>query len=137
MAELKLPSRFLGRAMRFTVTGIFVTGVHIAVATSFVEYVMSLPPLANGVAFTVASFVSYLINTLWSFSERLDSRTLFRFTMVSIIGFFLAILISWIAQKLGFNYMVGIYAVAIIIPPTTFVLHNFWTYRIKRCEKLK
>lgn len=129
MVEIKSQSPFLVRAIRFSITGIFVTGVHIAVATLLVKYFDLLPPLANGVAFTVATLMSYLINTLWSFSERLRGRTLFRFAAVSIFGFCLAILISWMVQKLGFTYMVGICAVAIIMPPTTFVLHNFWTYK--------
>jgi len=129
MVELKSQNAFFVRTMRFSITGIFITSVHVAVATLLVKYLNSLPPLANGVAFAVATLMSYLINTLWSFSERLRGRTLFRFTTVSIFGFCLVILISWMAHELGFNYMVGICAVVIIMPPTTFVLHNYWTYR--------
>lgn len=128
MIEIKSQRPFLVRAIRFSITGIFVTGVHVGVATFLVKYINSFPPLANGVAFAAATLMSYLINTLWSFSERLRGRTLLRFLTVSMFGLWFAVSISWMTQKLGFNYMTGIFAVAIILPPVTFVLHNYWTY---------
>lgn len=115
--------------MRFALTGIFVTGVHAAIAIMFIRFLMPTPPLANGVAFIGATFVSYAINTTWSFSSRLDGMTLSRFVVVSIVGLFLAMLVAWIAQELGLSYLIGICAVALTIPSLTFFLHNFWTYR--------
>lgn len=117
------------RAMRFAFTGIFVTGIHAAIAVLVIQYVIPAPPLANGLAFVGATMISYFINTAWSFSARLHGRTLFRFLVVSILGFILAMLVAWIAQKSGFSYLLGIGAVALTIPPMTFLLHNFWTYR--------
>ncbi|KOY02811.1 GtrA family protein [Pseudomonas nunensis] len=117
------------RALRFAVTGLLVTALHAVVAVLFINFVMPLPPLANGVAFAVATVVSYLINTTWSFSARLHGRTLLRFMMVSGAGFLLAMFVAWAAQIAGLNYLMGIGAVALTIPAFTFVLHNFWTYR--------
>lgn len=117
------------RAIRFAFTGVFVTAVHAVIAVMFIQYLMPLPPLANGVAFVGATIVSYVINTTWSFSARMHGRTLFKFVTVSIVGLLLAMLVAWIAQELGFNYLLGICAVALTIPPMTFVLHNFWTYK--------
>ena len=122
-------SALIKRAMRFAVTGLFVTALHALVAVLFINYVLPLPPLANGVAFAVATVVSYVLNTTWSFSSRLHGRTLLRFLLVSGAGFFLAMLVAWAAQMAGLHYMLGIGAVALTIPAFTFVLHNFWTYR--------
>lgn len=119
----------LKRAVRFGMTGAFVTGVHFVVAVFFVQYVVQNPPIANGVAFIFATVTSYLINTVWSFSSKLHGQTLFRFGAVSSIGFVLAISVAWAVETLGFGYLTGIFAVAITVPPTTFFLHNFWTYR--------
>lgn len=110
-------------------TGLFVTALHAVVAVLFIHFVMPMPPLANGVAFAVATVVSYLINTTWSFSARLHGRTLMRFMTVSGAGFLLAMFVAWVAQLAGLNYLLGIGAVALTIPAFTFVLHNFWTYR--------
>ncbi|WP_149087292.1 GtrA family protein [Pseudomonas prosekii] len=122
-------SALIKRALRFAVTGLFVTALHAVVAVLFINFLMPVPPLANGVAFAVATVASYLINTTWSFSARLHGRTLLRFMLVSAGGFLLAMFVAWAAQIAGLNYLLGIGAVALTIPAFTFVLHNFWTYR--------
>lgn len=122
-------SALIQRGLRFAVTGLFVTALHALVAVLFINFVAPQPPLANGVAFAVATVVSYVINTTWSFSARLHGRTLVRFMLVSFGGFLLTMLVAWAAQLAGLHYLLGIGAVALIIPAFTFVLHNFWTYR--------
>lgn len=117
------------RAIRFSFVGLLVTAVHAVIAIIFIQLLLINPPLANGVAFIGATLLSYIINTVWSFSSKLHGKTLSRFAVVSIIGFLSAMLVSWIAQVSGYNYLQGICAVAIMIPPLTFLLHNFWTYK--------
>lgn len=122
-------SALIQRGLRFAVTGLFITALHALIAIVFINFVSALPPLANGVAFAVATVVSYVINTTWSFSARLHGRTLLRFLSVSGCGFLLAMLVAWAAQMAGLHYLLGIAAVALTVPVFTFVLHNFWTYR--------
>lgn len=117
------------RGLRFAVTGLFVTALHALVAVLFINFVVALPPLANGVAFAVATVVSYVINTIWSFSARLHGRTLLRFLLASAGGFLLAMFVAWAAQMAGLHYLLGIGAVALMVPAFTFVLPNFWTYQ--------
>lgn len=117
------------RALRFGLTGLLVTGLHAITAIVLIEWLALAPPLANGVAFAVATVVSYVVNTTWSFSSQLHGRTLRRFVCVSMAGFLLAMLVAWVAQRCGLDYLLGILAVALVIPAFTFVLHNFWTYR--------
>jgi putative flippase GtrA len=117
------------RGLRFAVTGLFVTALHVLVAVLLINFVVAYPPLANGGAFAVATVVSYVINTTWSFSARLHGRTLLRFLLVSAGGFLLAMFVAWAAQMAGLHYLLGIGAVALTVPAFTFVLHNFWTYR--------
>ncbi|RON01585.1 sugar translocase [Pseudomonas brassicacearum] len=122
-------SALIKRGLRFAVTGLFVTVLHAVIAVLFINYVLPMPPLANGAAFAVATVVSYVINTTWSFSSRLHGRTLMRFMAVSGAGLLLAMVVAWAAQMAGLHYLLGIGAVALTIPAFTFVLHNFWTYR--------
>ena len=56
-------SPLLRRALRFAMTGLLVTAVHVVAAVLFVHLILANPPLANGFAFVVATVVSYLINT--------------------------------------------------------------------------
>lgn len=124
-----LPPVLTRQALRFALSGLLATGLHVLIATAFIQIILPAPPLANGVAFIVATIFSYLINTLWSFSRPLHGRNLFRFFVVSCIGLFLAMTISGAAQYLGLHYLYGIGLVVCIVPPVTFLLHNFWTYR--------
>lgn len=117
------------KAMRFGLIGLLVTSIHFLVAIILIEQILAPPPLANGIAFLFATAISYFANTVWSFSSRLSGKTLFRFIFVSVIGLMLAVIVSVIAQEIGLGYLFGICAVAMIVPPMTFVLHNFWTYR--------
>lgn len=117
------------RALRFSLSGLLVTALHVVIATVFIEVIWSEPSVANGVAFAMATIISYLINTRWSFSSRLHGKNLFRFGVVSFLGLFLAMSISGIAHAYGLHYWWGIFFVVCVIPPVTFLLHNFWTYR--------
>jgi putative flippase GtrA len=117
------------RALRFACSGILVSCVHAAIALALLQFVLTSPALANGAAFVAATALSYALNTLWSFSSRLTGRTLRRFLAVSVCGMMLAMGIARLAQGAGLADWQGIVAVVLVIPPVTFLLHNFWTYR--------
>jgi putative flippase GtrA len=122
-------SAFVQRALKFTVSGVFVTALHAAIAAAFIEWVWHQPSVANGLAFCIATVTSYLINTWWSFATRLHGQTLVRFLLVAVLGLLISMLISAVVHSMGYPYWVGIVAVNCVIPPTNFLLHNFWTYR--------
>lgn len=119
----------LRRAQRFAMSGLLVTGLHVLVAASFIHFVAPRPSVANGIAFVAATIVSYLINTLWSFSSPFRKSSFIRFILVSVIGCVLAMSVSGLAEFYGMSHWVGIACVVAVVPPVTFLLHTFWTYR--------
>lgn len=125
MASTKL----IKQAQRFAISGLLVTSLHVLVATCFINFVLAVPSLANGVAFVVATVFSYMVNTLWSFSSPLHRRNLLRFVLVSLVGLFLAVAVSGYAQYYNLHYIYGIGLVVCTVTPVTFLLHGFWTYR--------
>ena len=114
---------------RFLITGILVTSVHAVIAVILIHNMILKPPLANGVAFILATVTSCVINTRWSFSSKLSHHVIFKFCTVSIIGLLISVSVAWVAQELGVSYLFGIFFIAIISPAITFILHNFWTYK--------
>jgi putative flippase GtrA len=114
---------------RFVLVGAGVTALHTAVATSLVMISHLHPASANGVAFAVATLVSYASNTLWTFERRPNARLLARFVLVSLAGFVLTVAIAGAADMLGFPFYAGIAAVVIVVPGVTFAMHKRWTYR--------
>lgn len=119
------------RALRFGATGVFVTLVHVVVASGWIHFVDGNPSFANAVAFTVATLVSFLMNTLWSFSSVIEKDVLLKFALVALVGLLLSASISGVVDWLGFDYKIGIFAVVCVLPPSNFLMHHFWTYRAK------
>lgn len=117
------------RALRFGVTGVGATLVHVIVASSCIEFFNFDAPFANGLAFITATAFSYYVNTRWSFSTTSNLRNVSRFWIASCIGFLLAVSLSAFAQAQGWHYLVGIGLVVSIVPAVSFLLHNLWTYR--------
>lgn len=117
------------KLLRFLMTGVLITGIHTVAAYLAIRYFESPVTVANGGAFILATVCSYTINTLWSFSSKVKGLSFFRFICVSCAGFSLAWSVSGTIDDIGLHYLIGILGVAITVPPVTFILHNFWTYR--------
>ena len=117
------------KVQRFTVTGILTTGLHVITAVVLIEQLAATPSMANGIAFILATIFSYSLNTLWSFSSRPQRKNSIRFVLVSLIGAGVAVIVSDLASQYALDYLIGILMVVTTVPPITFILHNFWTYR--------
>jgi len=123
---------WLGRLLRFGVTGLIATGIHVLVAVTLIARLHTLPYIANPIAFVTATAFSYAMNTMWSFASRMDRRTLRRYVCVAVFGCLATTAIAAAAEIAGLDYRLGIALVIALVTPTTFVLHNAWTYRSAR-----
>lgn len=120
------------RLMRFGITGLMATGIHVAVAMTLIVRLGMIPHAANPIAFLVATGFSYATNTLWSFSHRMSHRTLLRYACVSLFGCLATTAIAAAAEVAHLNYRIGILLVIALVTPATFALHSLWTYRSTR-----
>ena len=126
----RLPDRMMViRVFRFGVSGVAAPGMHVAIATPLIHGLSASQVTANGVAFVCANVCSYLLNALWSFSAKPGRANFLRFYAVSLLGLALTLAISWLAQTLGLSYWAGLAAILSVVPPLTFLLHRFWTFR--------
>lgn len=126
----RMPSRdTFVRLVRFGVSGVIATGIHVAVATPLIYLLHASQVSANGLAFVVANIASYLLNTLWSFGATPTRGSYLRFLIVSLLGLGLTLGISAGAQATGFGYWAGLAMILSVVPAVTFVLHRAWTYR--------
>lgn len=120
--------RMLSKVLRFAVVGLVVTGMHILVTVCLVRWLFVHPVGANGVAFVCATGVSFLLNTMWSFSSKVQARVLIKYFLVSVVGLCLTMAAASIMQAFGVDYIKGVFVVAGVVPVATFLLHHFWTY---------
>ncbi len=119
----------LQKLFRFGLSGLIASGLHTLVAIMAITMAQLSPATANGLAFLIATLLSYQLNTRWSFSAVVERKNFYRFIIVSAIGLLLAVSISGIAEHFGFNYLIGIALVVCTVPIVSFLFHNFWTYK--------
>ncbi|PRG04442.1 sugar translocase [Burkholderia ambifaria] len=117
------------RLARFGLSGLCSTALHVLVASAMYALFDATQVLANAAAFVCATAFSYLANTLWSFSSTMQSRNLVRYLTVALAGFAETMLLARAAELLDVPRGWAIVAIALLIPPTMFVMHRVWTYR--------
>ena len=128
--------------IRFSFIGLLNTLIHLIVVFIFMnggfmelrwQEVDSI--LANCIAFTIATLFSYLANTLWTFSAKINFITLSRFIVVAIIGLLIVLLLSIISKEIGFSSLSTTLLVVLIMPLVNFGLHCFWTFKNDKLHK--
>jgi putative flippase GtrA len=117
------------KLLRFCVSGLFATGLHVSIAMTLIVRAEFSPPSANAIAFACSTGGAYLLNTFWSFSSAPALTNVWRFVVVSLSGLALTTLVSHVMQVVGASPGLGIAMVVCVVPPLTFVAHRQWTYR--------
>ena len=117
------------RLARFGLSGLCSTALHVLTASAMYTWFDATQVVANATAFVCATAFSYLANTLWSFSSTVQSRNLLRYLTVALAGFTETLLLARAAELLDVPRGWAIVAIALLSPPTMFVLHRVWTYR--------
>jgi putative flippase GtrA len=120
---------WLRRLLKFGVTGVAATAIHVVVAMLLITQMAVPPYIANPIAFVVATCFSYAANTLWSFASRMSHRTLWRYIGASGLSCLATAAISAAAQAAHLDYRIGIALVVVLIAPMNFTMHSLWTYR--------
>ncbi|KVG30328.1 GtrA family protein [Burkholderia diffusa] len=127
MFELLFAERV--RLVRFGLSGLGSTALHLLIASAMYALFDATQVIANAVAFVCTTAFSYLANTLWSFSSTVHSRNLLRYLTAALAGFAETMLLARTAELLDVPRGWAIVAIALLIPPTMFVMHRLWTYR--------
>lgn len=120
----------LGQFVRFAAVGIAATAMHFAVLLGAVELVGLPPALANGLAFLVAGFMTYLGQSLWVFDvTRHDAGQMARFLasagggLVANVG-----LMALLVQGFGVDYRLSFVFILVTVPLGTFFVNKFWVF---------
>ena len=118
------------KLIKFGVVGVFATLIHVVIASYLIEGSFQISvPMANIVAFLVATTFSYIGNTKWSFSDHFNRGNASRFAVTASVGCLCAYCLSWLADTMGFHYLIGIGLIVLCIPVLTFLSHYYWTYQ--------
>jgi len=111
---------------RYVMVGGLAFLIHMLVAYMYLYYVEYSLFLSNTIAFFVAFAYSYSYQTLYVFRRKISFINLAKYLIVQLIMITAAMLI--IDNISIYNYYIKTVFVLIIITPTSFLLHKFWTF---------
>lgn len=120
--------RFRPALARFVSTGIIATSTHTVIVLALVHWHGWAAGGANFAAFILATLVSYVLNSWWTFSASMTRRNAGRFVLVATSCATLAAVLADVAARFGYGTLVGIALVVIVTTPISFFLHKNWTY---------
>lgn len=128
-----IPFRRLISAYRevliFGLIGVVNTLLHSATVILLVEGLITTPVPANIAGFAVANTASFFANSFFTFRRRPTWGIYSKFFMVSMGSLILTICLSFLAETMGWHYLVGLILVILCGPVLTFLLHRIFTFR--------
>jgi putative flippase GtrA len=87
---------------------------------------------ANLVAFGVANLLSYVLNSWITFKVPIAVVLYLKFLAASLLSLVLTLLLSWLAQRHGFNHWQGFMAVVVLVPMLSFAIIKFGVFTQRR-----
>ncbi len=111
--------------------GVVVTAIYISCTVFFVEIVGISPVISSGLAYIASFMISFFANHHFVFrSKEHISKTVVRFTLVSVLVFLLTTSIMYLTVEVfKVLYLYGVAVVLVVIPLTNFLLHLRWTFK--------
>jgi putative flippase GtrA len=117
--------------VRFGMIGVVNTLVHGTVLSCLVEFAHVAVVLSNMVAFMLSNLFSYFMNAAVTFRTPPSLRSYMKFFSASLVALALTLLISWIMERLGFNYLQGFLVVIVLVPAISFLAVKLWVFSPK------
>lgn len=122
-----IPARY-HEFIRFGLVGVVNTAVHAGIVIALMETFAPPAFLANGVAFLFANLMSYFLNSKFTFKAALSVLNYLRFLLVSLVSLVLTLLITLVAEYLGWHYGVGLILVILIVPVLNYLVMKVWAF---------
>lgn len=85
--------------------------------------------LSHLVAFCMANFFSYLLNSYITFQTHISPLLYARFFLASLLSLGLTLGLSALAQWYGLGHWQGFALMVLLVPGFSFVIMKFWTFR--------
>lgn len=120
----------VGRFIKYSFVGCISIGIYFLFVYIFIEKYCWDPVIGSAAAFILMTIVSFLMNVRFTFRSNFTYQKLFRFLLVSLIGFVLNFtLILLTVHVLSFHYLVGEIITILVIPLVNFSLNYYWTFQ--------
>jgi putative flippase GtrA len=131
MKELLRSDLLRGRAIRYGIAGAAAMLLYFALVAALVE-TRVLPPVTAAAAGTAATILfQYVVNRAWIFpTDRSHVSAIIRFLLASGLGMALNTGLMHLAVHiLVWPYWAGLVLATAVVPPTNFLINQFWAFR--------
>lgn len=118
--------------IKFVVVGILAALVHLSVLWLLVNLLGVFPLIANAIAFALAFSVSFLGQSLWTFSHKTHNHTaMIRYLVIQLTCSFVLNqgLYTVLIVYTSLNYLVASFMALATIPIITFTLSKYWAFK--------
>jgi len=131
MNPLTSAETMTGRAVRYGAAGLASTLLYALVVSGLVESGLAGPVPASIAGTVVTIFFSYAVNRAWIFRTNRPHRSAFaRFVLASVLSLVLNSGLMHLATgTLGWHYALGLLLTVAVVPPTNFLINQFWAFR--------
>ena len=116
--------------LKYSFVGIISTFIYFLCVFLLVELGNYEPVLGSAIAFIIMTILSFFLNVRYTFGSRIDRQKVWRFSVVSLVGFLLNFtLIYLVVHILHLHYIIGEFVTILVIPTVNFLLNNYWTFQ--------
>lgn len=120
----------LMKFITYSFVGFICTLIYFISVFIFVELFDKDPVYGSTMAFIIMTVFSFLLNKKYTFGGEFTFNKLFRFIIVSLMGFILNFGIMYtVCEVLSFHYSIGELVTILVIPLVNFTLNNYWTFK--------
>ena len=127
---MMLQKEIFFKFLKYSFVGIISTFIYFAAVFLLIEKGSFEPVLGSAIAFIIMTIVSFFLNVRYTFGSRIDRQKIWRFSVVSIVGFLLNFLLIYlVVHILQLHYLIGEFITILVIPAVNFLLNNYWTFQ--------
>lgn len=126
--------RSLPQWLQFVLVGCAAASTHLLVVALLVHFAGMVPLAANVLGFLVAFVVSYHGHALFTFSSAQVTgwAVAGRYFLVACLSFVVNELLYAAALRwLGWNYLLSLFLVLLLVAVGTFLLSKFWAFKAR------
>ncbi len=120
---------FSYKIIRYGLVGGISTIIHFSVAFLYIYYINSSVLQSNTIGFLVAYVFSYLMQSKHVFNHEVNMEKAIKYFVVQFGSLLFAVVLSNLFHS--FNSYVKTVIVVGLLPLITFLIHKFWTFKIK------
>lgn len=115
---------------RFFLIGIFCSSFHYCFSILIFKIFGLNEIISNSMGFTIAAFISYVLNSKYTFKIGITIKVLIKYFIVLLCGLILSNLLTTLLVYKQINFNIILIFVIIITSIFHYVLHKYFTFKV-------